>query len=103
MRLSAASEQTPAQAFLYAEGARLPVPVFNLAARADLDPAEWDAWFSGLAIKPAERAYMGAALLAHSRNLKSFLMPLYISLSESKDAAQRDRVLPFVRRELKLK
>jgi hypothetical protein len=30
------------------------------------------------------------------------MMTLYISLSESKDAAQRERLMPYVRRELKL-
>lgn len=102
-QLSGASAHSPVQFFQYAEGERLAVPVFNLAGRADLDAAEWDAWFSALAIKPAERAAMGPALLAHRHNLKSFLMTLYVSLSESKDAAQRERVLPYVRRELNLK
>jgi hypothetical protein len=102
-QLSGASTHSPAQFFQYAEGERLAVPVFNLAGRADLDGAEWDAWFSALAIKPAERAEMGPEFIAHRHNLRSFLMALYVSLSESKDAAQRERVLPFVRSELKLK
>lgn len=101
--LSGASAHSPAQFFQYAEGERLAVPVFNLAGRADLDAAEWDAWFSALATKPSEGGEMGPARLAHRHNLRSFLMTLYISLSESKNAALRERVLPFVRRELKLK
>lgn len=101
-QLSAASAHSPVQFFQYSEGQRLAAPVFHLARRADLDAAEWDAWFATLAIKPAERAEMGTSLLAHRHNLKSFLMALYVSLSESKDAAQRERVLPYVRRELGL-
>jgi hypothetical protein len=102
-QLWGASTHSPAQFFQYAGGERLAVPVFKLAGRADLDAAEWDAWFGALAVKPFEGGEMGPARLAHRHNRRSFLMALYISISESKDAAQRERVLPLIRRELKLK
>lgn len=101
-QLSGARSHTPAQFFHYGEGERLAVPVFNLASRADLDTAEWDAWFSALAVKPAGSPDLETMRLAGRHNLRSFLGPLYILLNESKDAAQRARLLPFVRRELKL-
>ena len=101
-QLSAASAQTPAQFFQYSEGERLAVPVFCLASRGDLRAAEWDAWFGALAITPAEHDTMTPQSMAHRHNLRSFLMTLYVSLQESKDAAQRERLLHYVRRELKL-
>lgn len=100
-QLSAAGAHSPAQFFQYAEGERLMAPVFYLARRSELDAAEWDAWFSALAIMPADRTVTTQAVLARRHNLKSFLMPLYVSLSESKDAAQRERVLPYVTKALR--
>jgi hypothetical protein len=101
-QLSAASAQNPAQFFQYSEGERMAAPVISLAGHADISAAEWDTWFSSLAITPAEHDAMLPQSMAHRHNLRSFLMTLYISLSESKDAAQRQRLLPYVRRELKL-
>ena len=99
-QLSAASAQVPAQSFQFGEGERLAVPVFELSARSELETADWDAWFNTLAVTAAERVEMSPAQLAHRHNLKSFLMPLYIKLVESKDAAQRERMLPIVQRAL---
>ncbi|GGE87577.1 hypothetical protein CR103_13570 [Massilia psychrophila] len=66
-----------------------------------LDPAQLA---HGVVSKPeAARRGRFAPRLAHRHNLKSFLMTLYVSLGESKGAAQRERLLPYVRRELKLK
>ncbi|WP_295993363.1 DUF2785 domain-containing protein [Rugamonas sp.] len=101
-QLSAAGAHTPAQFFLYSEGERLAAPVLGLASHADFSAAEWDEWFSSLAITPSEHDAMLPQSMAHRHNLRSFLMTLYISLSESKDGAQRERLLPYVRRELKL-
>lgn len=100
-QLSAAGAHSPAQSFKYGEGERLMAPVFYLARRSELDAAEWEAWFGALAISPAERAVTTQAVLARRHNLKSFLMPLYVSLSESKDEAQRARVLPYVTKALR--
>lgn len=101
-QLSAASAQTPVHFFLYSEGERLAAPVLSVAGNVDFSAAEWDAWFSSLAITPAERDAMLPQFIAHRHNLRSFLMTLYLSASESKDSAQRERLLPYVRRELKL-
>ena len=100
-QLSAAGAHSPAQFFQYGEGERLMAPVFYLARRSELDAAEWDAWFGALAISPADRPVTTQAVLARRHNLKSFLMPLYVSLSESKDEAQRARVLPYVTKALR--
>lgn len=99
-QLTAAGRHTPPQFFQYAEGERLMAPVFYLARRSGLDAADWEAWFSALVAKPGAPAAMTPSDLAHRHNLKSFLMPLYVSLSESADAAQRERLLPLVRKAL---
>jgi hypothetical protein len=101
-QLSGASAHTPVQFFHYSEGERMAAPVFSLASHADVSAAEWDAWFRSIAITAAEHDAMQLSSMAHRHNLRSFLMTLYISLNESKDAAQRERLLPYVRRELKL-
>jgi hypothetical protein len=100
-QLSAASAHTPAQVFLYAEGERLAVPVFNIAGHADLTTAEWEAWFDTLAFKASAHDRMSPAASAHRHNLRSLLTTLYIALNESVDQAQRERVLPLVRKALK--
>ncbi len=41
------------------------------------------------------------ALVARMHNLSAFLMPLYVMLSETKDAAARERMLPAVAKALK--
>ncbi len=87
--------------FQYGEGERLMAPVFYLARRAELDGADWEAWIAQLAPPPMRRPVSQAAL-AYRHNLKSLLMPLYVSLSETKDAAQRARVLPFVTKALRV-
>ena len=99
-QLSAAGAQTPAVFFHYGEGERLMRPVFYLARRGELDAADWAAWCAGLALPAAERAATTQASLAHRHNLQGFLMPLYVSLNESKDVAQRERLLPAVKKAL---
>jgi hypothetical protein len=99
-QLAAAGAHTPAQFFRYGEGGRLMAPVFYLARRSELDAADWDAWLATLAVAPPGPAGLSQADLAQRHNLKSFLMPLYVSLSESKDEAQRARLLPSVRKAL---
>jgi hypothetical protein len=100
-QLTAAGAQSPPQFFHYGEGERLAMPVFLLAARAELAPAEWEAWFGTLAVNPSDNGVPGQAQLAHRHNVKSFMMSLYVLLSESKDAAQRDRALALVRNALR--
>ncbi|MES2297559.1 MAG: DUF2785 domain-containing protein [Pseudomonadota bacterium] len=90
--------------YRYGEGERLMAPVFYLARRDTLSVAEWDAWFARLpSDKVADKpdAPITEAALALRHNLKGFLYPLYTSLAESADAAQRGRILPFVTRTLK--
>ncbi|MES2899622.1 MAG: DUF2785 domain-containing protein [Pseudomonadota bacterium] len=96
-----ASAHTPTQSFHSFEGDRLANPVFALATRSDFDAAEWDAWFSSLAITPAERSGDAVALVARMHNLSAFLMPLYVTLSETKDLAARERMLPAVAKALR--
>lgn len=100
-QLTAAGAQSPAVFFHYGEGERLMRPVFYLARRGELDAPDWAAWCAGLALPAAERAATTQASLAHRHNLQGFLMPLYVSLNESKDAAQRERLLPAVKKALK--
>jgi len=97
-QLSAPGKQSPAHFYRYGEGERLMAPVFYLARRTTLQAADWEAWFAALA---PSKAPQSQATLAHRHNLKSFLYPMYASLAESKDEAQRARLLPFVTKALK--
>ncbi|MES2317910.1 MAG: DUF2785 domain-containing protein [Pseudomonadota bacterium] len=94
----AAQASTPAHFYRYGEGERLMAPVFYLARRSTLDAADWEAWFASLIPAAAPQSQ---ATLASRHNLKSFLYPLYASLAESKDEAQRARLLPIVTKALK--
>jgi hypothetical protein len=79
--------------YRYGEGERLMAPVFYLARRGEIDGAEWAAWFAKLAVASGPSTQTS---LAHRHNLKGFLQPLYVSLAESRDAAQRERLQPHV-------
>lgn len=85
--------------YRYGEGERLMAPVFYLARRDTIDGAQWEAWFARVAA--AQPGLTTQASLARKHNLKGFLYPLYASLSERGDAAQRARLLPIVARVLK--
>jgi hypothetical protein len=88
-----------AHAYRYGEGERLMAPVFYLGRRDALTEADWDAWFARLVANPPKD--ISQAALARRHNLNLFLQPLYINLSETKDAALKARLLPFVTRSLK--
>ena len=75
--------------------------VFTVAERSDITAAEWEAWFGAFVITPEERAASKPELFARRHNFKSFLMPLYISLVETKNVAQRERLLPYVAKAIK--
>lgn len=98
-QLSAPGAQAAPHVYRYGEGERLMAPVFYLARRSALEAADWEAWFAALPA-PA-RGPASDAVLAQRHNLKSFLFPLYVNLAESRDAAQRERVLPFVTKALR--
>jgi len=88
--------------YQYGEGERLMAPVFYLSRAKTMECADWDRWFAGLAgpsaaVAPGTR--QSALVCVH--NLKSFLQPLYVNISESKDEAQRDCIKPLVLRTLK--
>jgi len=84
--------------YRYGEGERLMAPVFYLARRDTISEAQWETWFARVAAPQA--GPVTDASLARKHNLKGFLYPLYASLSESRDAAQRARLLPIVTRVL---
>jgi hypothetical protein len=88
-----------AHAYRYGEGERLMAPVFYLGRRDALTEADWDAWFARLVANPPKD--ISQAALARRHNLNLLLQPLYINLSETKDAALRAKLLPFVTRSLK--
>ncbi len=87
--------------YQFGEGERLMAPVFALARRDTLSGAEWAAWFAGLSAAATAPNAAPMAALAQRHNLKAFLLPLYVSLAESTDAAQRARLLPIVTKTLK--
>ena len=82
--------------YVYGEGERLMAPVFYLARRDTLSAQEWDAWFARLVGETGGRPDGTQVPLARRHNLQGFLLPLYASLSESPDAAQRARLSPPV-------
>ncbi|MES2898488.1 MAG: DUF2785 domain-containing protein [Pseudomonadota bacterium] len=99
-QLYAAGSQTPPQFYQYSEGSRMARTVFSLAERSEITVAEWDAWFGAFVVTTADRNASKPELFARRHNFRSFLMPLYISLLESKDMAQRERVLASVSKAL---
>lgn len=96
-----ASQVLPTHFYVYGEGERLMAPVFYLARRDTLTAAEWDAWLTRLVATRKPILPMSQAALAQAHNLKQFLYPLFASLSQSQDAAQRERLLPAVTKALK--
>lgn len=101
MLAAIASQIVPADAhfYRYGEGDRLMAPVFYLARRDTLSAADWEAWFARVAGGP--KGHTTQADMARFHNLKAFLLPLYASLAESQDAAQRARLLPIVTKALR--
>lgn len=87
--------------YQFGEGERLMAPVFHLARRDSFSAAEWEAWFARLTGAARREGPVNMAWLARQHNLKAFLQPLYVSLAESQDAAQRARLLPIVTKALK--
>ncbi len=87
--------------YRYGEGDRLMAPVFYLARRDTLPNADWEAWFKQLTEASKPQMPMTQEKLARLHNMKASLYPLYASLSESKDAEQRARLLPIVTKALK--
>lgn len=84
----------------YGEGERLMAPVFYLSRAKTLACSDWDAWFARLAVAPASASTQQGAL-ARKHNLKGFLQPLYVNVSESKDEAQRSCLKPLLLRTLR--
>lgn len=103
--LTAIGSQVPApkegHVYIYGEGGRLAGPVIQMARRDLISAAEWEVWI----ISVADRALVGRPttqpMLAHVHNLKGFLQPLYIRISEGKDQNLRANLLPIVTRVLK--
>lgn len=100
-QLYAAGSQSPAQFYHFSEGSRMARAVFTVAERSDITSAEWEAWFGAFGITPEELTASKPELFARRHNFKSFLMPLYISLVETKNVAQRERLLPYVAKAIK--
>jgi hypothetical protein len=82
--------------YVYGEGQRLMAPVFYIAKRGLHDSAFWTNWFAHItsaAALPEGQAFT-AASLARAHNAREFIWPLYTSVQETPDAAQRERLLP---------
>ena len=82
--------------YIYGEGQRLMAPVFHIAKRGLHDSAFWTGWFgriASMAALPEGQAFT-AASLARAHNAREFIWPLYTSVQETPDAAQRERLLP---------
>ena len=98
-----ASQVAPAgeHFYQYHEGERLMAPVFYIARKTLHDNADWDAWIANLMAAQKADEPTTQTSLARRHNLAGFLLPLYFSLQESTDAAQRARLLPAVAKALK--
>ena len=98
-----ASQVAPAgeHFYQYHEGERLMAPVFYIARKTLHDNADWDAWIASLMATQKADEPTTQTSLARRHNLAGFLLPLYFSLQESTDAAQRARLLPAVAKALK--
>lgn len=86
--------------YQYGEGERLMAPIFYLSRAKTMECSDWDSWLTRLAAAPTAGGTQQAAL-ARKHNLKGFLQPLYINISESKDEAQRNCLKPLLLRALK--
>lgn len=87
-------------AYRFGEPERLMAPVFYLARRDWWSAAEWQAWFEALVARRSKPAEPTTVSLAQRHNLGAFVAALYVSVQESTDAAQRERLLPGLRRAL---
>jgi len=98
-----ASQVAPAgeHFYQYHEGERLMAPVFYLARKTLHDNADWETWVASLMAAQKADEPTTQTSLARRHNLAGFLLPLYFSLQESTDAAQRARLLPAVTKALK--
>jgi len=85
----------------YGEGERLMAPVFYLSRAKTMVCSDWDRWFANLAAAPTAAPVTRQAALARIHNLKGFLQPMYVSIGESKDEAQRNCIKPLLLRAMK--
>ena len=76
-------------------------PVFYIARKTLHENSDWDAWIATLTATSKGNELTTQTSLARRHNLAGFLFPLYFSLQESGDAAQRARLLPAVTKALK--
>jgi hypothetical protein len=82
--------------YVYGEGQRLMAPVFHIAKRGLHDGAFWTSWLARItssAVLPEGQAFT-AASLARAHHAREFIWPLYASVQETTDGAQRERLLP---------
>jgi Protein of unknown function (DUF2785) len=89
-----------AQFYRYGEPSRLAAPVFWLGRRDSLSAAQWQAWFDALMARQAPTDPPTDPGLAQRHNLAAFVSALYVSVQEQGDAAQRERMLPALRKAL---
>lgn len=102
MLAALASQIAPvSHAYHYGEGERLMSPVYYLGIRSQLSAADWDAWFARLLQAFKAQAPNTQASLTQRHNLNAFLLALYFSLQEGKDAEVRKKMLPAVVKALK--
>jgi hypothetical protein len=88
-------------AYRYGESERLMAPLYHLARRDWWAAPDWETWFAALAARRVKARPASEAGLAQRHNLGAFLAAFYVSIQESPDAAQRERVLPGLRLVLK--
>lgn len=89
--------------YIYGEGQRLVAPVFHIAKRGLHESAFWTSWLARITSSAAQPEGRAATLasLARAHNAREFIWPLYASVQETPDAAQRERLLPGLRAALR--
>ena len=88
-------------AYRFGESQRLAMPLLMAARRNVHTAQEWQEWFGRVSTLPPQLRpdilYQSVEGMAWRHNWLAFLQTLYVQLSESKDDALRQRLLPAVK------
>jgi len=87
-------------AWRHGETDRLAAPIFYLAQGPLLATADWDRWFTELAVR-RQRTPVNGATLAQKHNLSIFLNSLYVAVQEAGTLEVQARLLPGLRKALR--
>lgn len=85
-----ARQVAPAHAYQFGEPARLARPVLFIAARNELEPEDWGAWFEELTdpapLSSLETPWQSTDGLARRHNLRAFALEIYLNATLSEQS-----------------